>query len=128
MPLPRRIVEIVRELRDGQPGGEYVFGGDWPIGKNAAGKLLDKLLTDIGHDEPVSVHGFRASFKDWVHETRDHPHEVVEQALGHRIKSGVERAYRRGDLFDRRRHLMADWERYCNGNEASSAVIQLRTR
>lgn len=125
VPLPRRLVEIVRELRDGQPGGEYVFGGDWPIGKNAAGKALEKLLKDIGHDEPVSVHGFRASFKDWVHETRDHPHEVVEQALGHRIKSGVERAYRRGDLLERRRHLMADWENYCNG-EPVGEIIKLR--
>ena len=46
------------------------------------------------------THGFRSSLKDWCHETTNFPYEVVEQALGHRIKSTVERSYRRGDLFD----------------------------
>ena len=59
------------------------------------------------------------------HETRDYPTEVIEQALGHRIKSSVERAYRRGDLFDRRRILMADWENYCGGIETDK-VMHLR--
>jgi hypothetical protein len=52
---------------------------------------------------------------------------VVEQALGHRIKSSVERAYRRGDLFDRRKILMADWEDFCAGsNVVGDGVIKLR--
>ena len=50
-----------------------------------------------------------------VHETTSFPNEVVEQALGHRIKSAVERSYRRGDLFERRRLLMQAWDRYCSG-------------
>jgi hypothetical protein len=49
---------------------------------------------------------------------------VVEQALGHRIKSTVERSYRRGDLFERRRSLMAAWDRFCNG-DAVAEVIEL---
>ena len=88
--------------------------------------MLTKLLKGIGHDIPVSVHGFRSSFRDWCSECRDYRHEVIEQALAHAIKSSVEKAYRRSDLFERRRHLMADWERYCNGGEASAEVIQLR--
>ena len=79
-----------------------------------------KLLKAIGHDDHAVAHGFRSTLKDWVHETRDYPAEVIEQALGHRIKSSVERAYRRGDLFDRRKLLMLDWEGYCNGVEASA--------
>jgi hypothetical protein len=50
---------------------------------------------------------------------------VVEQALGHRIKSTVERSYRRGDLFERRRALMAAWDGFCNG-EAVAKFIELR--
>ena len=63
--------------------------------------------------------------KDWCHESTTIPTEVVEQALGHRIKSTVERAYRRGDLFERRRALMVVWDRYCNG-EAAAEAIELR--
>ena len=82
------------------------------------------MLAQIGHDAHAVPHGFRSCLKDWCHETRDYPHEVIEQALGHRIKSSVERDYRRGDLFERRRLLMADWENYCSGVEASK-VVQL---
>ena len=71
------------------------------------------------------THGFRSCLKDWCHETTSFPHEVVEQALGHRIKSTVERSYRRGDLFERRRALMAAWDRYCGGEPAVAEVIEL---
>jgi integrase len=128
IPLGLRAVEIVRELRV-SGDSELVFGGaggDRPIGRNEAGKLLPQLLKAIGHNDHAVAHGFRSAFKDWVHEMRDYPAEVIEQALGHRIKSSVERAYRRGDLFDRRKLLMLDWEQYCNGCEASSEVTQLR--
>jgi integrase len=129
VPLGPRAVKIVHELQAGA-GGELLFGGTRgdgrPIGKNEVGKLLPKLLTAIGHDQHAVPHGFRSSLKDWCHELRDYPAEVVEQALGHRIKSSVERAYRRGDLFERRRILMRDWESYCSGNDAAGEVIRLR--
>jgi len=51
---------------------------------------------------------------------------VIEQALGHRIKSSVEAAYRRGDLFDRRKILMADWEDFCTNKTNAGSVIKLR--
>ena len=128
IPLGPRAVEIVRELR-AKSDGELVFegsrGSGRPIGKNEAGKLLVTLLKQIGHEEPAVVHGFRSALKDWAHEEHDCRHEVIEQALGHKIKSTVERAYRRGDLFKRREILMADWENYCNGSEADK-LIQLR--
>ena len=124
IPLGPRMVEIVRELRDATDG-EYVFGGVRP-GSKKIDKVLARLLQAIGHDQHAVVHGFRSCLKDWCHETRDYPGEVVEQALGHRIKSGVEAAYRRGDLFERRKHLMLDWENYCNGGAESSEVVRLR--
>jgi integrase len=88
--------------------------------------LMPKLLKAIGHDEHAVAHGFRSALKDWAHEVRDYPAEVIEQTLGHRIKSSVERAYRRGDLFDRRKVLMADWENYCHGRDDGGTVVRLR--
>ena len=95
-------------------------------GRTKRANYWPKLLKAIGHSAHAVPHGFRSAMKDWSHELRDYPTEVVELALGHRIKSSVERAYRRGDLFDRRKILMADWENYCNGSDTDGEVIKLR--
>jgi integrase len=126
VPLMGRALTIARELTVGRSPDAPVFGDRKPVGHNAISKsVLPKLLQAIGHEAPVVTHGFRSCLKDWCHETTSFPHEVVEQALGHRIKSTVERSYRRGDLFERRRALMATWDRFCNG-EAGAEVIELR--
>jgi integrase len=72
------------------------------------GKVLRKL-------RPVTVHGFRSSFRDWAAEQTSFPGEVVEMALAHSVSSAVEAAYRRTDFFDRRRQLMDEWARFCVG-------------
>jgi integrase len=54
-------------------------------------------------------HGFRSTFRDWCAERTNVAREVAEMALAHSIGSEVEAAYRRGDLFDKRRHLMDEW-------------------
>jgi len=79
-------------------------------GKVLDGKRLNRLLRK--HGIAAVPHGFRSSFRDWAAEKTDHPREVVEAALAHVVKSKVEAAYRRSDLFERRRRLMADWEAY----------------
>jgi len=58
---------------------------------------------------PVTVHGFRSCFRDWVSERTNYPSEVAEMALAHAVGDKVEAAYRRGDLLARRRQMMADW-------------------
>src|SRR6516162_5402881 len=126
VPLVGRALAIARDLTAGRAFEASVFGNRKPISPNAIRKsVLPKLLRAIGHEAPAVTHGFRSCLKDWCHETTSFPHEVVEQALGHRIKSTVERSYRRGDLFERRRALMAAWDRYCNG-EMAAEVIELR--
>lgn len=61
----------------------------------------------------VVTHGFRATFSTWASEATDHPAEVREMALAHKIKNQTEAAYRRGDLLEKRRSLMTDWGAFC---------------
>jgi integrase len=61
---------------------------------------------------PYTTHGFRSSFRDWVAETTEFPNELAEMALAHTIGNKVEAAYRRGDMIDRRRKLMDEWDKY----------------
>jgi integrase len=75
------------------------------------------LLRRIGVE--VTVHGFRSSFRDWCAECTGYAHEVAEMALAHTIDNKVERAYRRGDLFEKRRRLMDDWAAYCVTGEVT---------
>ena len=58
-------------------------------------------------------HGFRSTFRDWAAERTHYPGEMAEMALAHAIGDKVEAAYRRGDLFEKRRRMMEDWARFC---------------
>ena len=83
------------------------------------------LLRRMGAD--VTVHGFRSAFRDWSAECTGYAHEVCEMALAHTIGNKAEAAYRRGDLFDKRRRLMAEWSDFCcNGATAGANITALR--
>jgi len=71
-----------------------------------------------------TVHGLRSTFKDWAAETTGYANEVSEMALAHKIRNQVEAAYRRGDLLEKRRHLMQDWSDFVTGS--ATTVVQLR--
>lgn len=122
VPLSKRAVEILASL---PCSGEFIFQG------RGGGKTLSKrgLITALhGMGRPdLTVHGFRSSFCDWVAERTNYPREVAEAALAHAIGNQVEAAYRRGDLFDKRRALMAEWARYCTSPPAPLGdVVPLR--
>jgi integrase len=72
----------------------------------------------------VTVHGFRSSFRDWASEVSNAPDRVVEAALAHVVGDATEAAYRRGDLFERRRELMHAWATYLAGGVSN--VVPLR--
>jgi integrase len=88
---------------------------------------LVNLLRQMGQ-QSATAHGFRSSFRDWAAETTSYPNHVVEMALAHAVSNAVEAAYRRGDLFEKRRRLMDEWGRFCS-KPASAAdnVLPLRT-
>ena len=70
-------------------------------------------------------HGFRSTFRDWAAERTNYPRDVAEMALAHTIGDKVEAAYRRGDLFEKRARLLADWARFCALQSPEGAVIPL---
>ena len=69
----------------------------------------------------LTAHGFRSAFRDWAAETTAYPAEIVEMALAHAVGNKVEAAYRRGDLFEKRRRLMVDWAAFCSTPSAAIA-------
>jgi integrase len=74
----------------------------------------------------LTAHGFRSTFSDWAAERTAYAREVVEMALAHAVENKVEAAYRRGDLFEKRRRLMADWAKFCETPLAAGKVVPLR--
>jgi integrase len=113
VPLPARAIEILEDvgIREGDNRKAPVFCGmrsEEPLNHDAMLVVLDRM--NMGH---VTVHGFRSTFRDWAGETTHFPNEVVEMALAHTIPNKSEAAYRRGDLFEKRRELMNAWAEYC---------------
>jgi integrase len=88
-------------------------------GKPLSNMAMLELLRGMSSASGYVPHGFRSTFRDWAAESTGYPSEVVEAALAHAIESKVEAAYRRGDLFEKRRRLMADWACFC-GSPAES--------
>ena len=111
VPLCRRGLEILEEAQALSRSSPLVFPsvGGKPIGNTAMSELLRELKIE------AVPHGFRSSFRDWAAEETDHPREVAEAALAHKVRSQIEAAYRRSDLFERRRRLMDDWAGYLAG-------------
>jgi hypothetical protein len=70
--------------------------------------------------DDLTVHGFRATFKTWARERTSFQNEIVEAALAHVVGDKVEQAYRRGDLFEKRRRLMQQWATFCASAPTSS--------
>ena len=108
VPLPPRALEVLAAAAGLFDGDGLVFPS--PTGRVLNHSTMTKLLGDLGID--AVAHGFRSSFRDWAAECTDAPREVCELALAHVNSDRVEAAYRRTDLFDRRRVLMADWAAY----------------
>lgn len=84
-------------------------------GQKAKNPLSDMTLLKVLQvmEIPVTVHGFRSTFRDWAAEESNCPGEVAEAALAHTIPNKVEAAYRRTDFFEKRKNLMRDWANYC---------------
>lgn len=117
VPLSVRAVEILKAAEK--------LRSDWLFPAIKGGKLSGMAMTMLLRrmKVDVTVHGFRSGFRDWAAESTGYAHEVAEMALAHTIENKVERAYRRGDLFDKRRRLMDDWAAYCASDGVASGMV-----
>ena len=117
VPLSDRALEVLREASKYADGSGLVFPSQ--SGRVLSDMTISKLVKEQGI--PAVPHGFRSSFRDWCSDTGQ-PREVAEMALAHVVR-GVEGAYARSDLFERRRRLMDRWAGYITGGSAK--VIRL---
>jgi integrase len=122
VPLSAPALTILTELAMLTDDSGLVFHGQ-RHGTPMSDMTLTAVLRRMGRGD-LTAHGFRSSFRDWAAETTAHPNHVVEQALAHTIGNAVEAAYRRGDLFEKRAALMADWAAYLS--RPVSQIVPLR--
>jgi integrase len=141
VPLPHAAIRLLKEMKALELG-DIVFPGmraGQPLSNMAMLNLIGRMNGDRGRsghahyldprqdNADVTPHGFRSTFRDWAAERTNFPNEVVEMALAHAIDDKVEAAYRRGDLFDKRRRLMDAWAEYCAKATVPAAdVVSLR--
>lgn len=121
VPLSARAIAILKALPR-MAGSELVFPA--PRG----GMLSDMTISAVMRRMQVDAvpHGFRSTFRDWCSERTNYPRDVAEMALAHTISNKVEAAYRRGDLFAKRTHLMNDWGAFTDRKPGNAEVIALR--
>jgi integrase len=112
VPLCDRAIEIISLQRHNY---KFAFPGAKLDASLSNMAMLEMLRGMVGIG--FTVHGFRSAFMDWGHEVTNYPKEMMDIALAHTVSDKVEAAYRRGDMFDKRRQLMADWQRYCFSKE-----------
>jgi integrase len=127
VPLSARAIEIVNEMRACRQS-DFVFPGTRagrPIDKDAPNEVAQEIAAGV----KVTAHGMRSTFKDWASEETSFEDIVSEMALAHKVKDSTVKAYRRGDLFEKRRKLMEAWAASCAKIETDAArVVAIRGR
>jgi len=114
VPLSDQAIELLRSLMiDGRPVCEYVFPARNRRGHLGTSAMLD-LLERLKWNDRTTTHGIRAAFKTWATERTNYAREVVELCLSHVQGDPLERAYQRGGILEKRRHLMQDWAVHCS--------------
>ena len=120
VPLSDAALAVLQRARHLDDGSGLVFPSPRKRGRPLSDMALTKLLRDSGLAERTVVHGFRSSFRDWCAETGK-PRELAEAALAH-VVAGVEGAYFRSDLFERRRKLMDQWAAFVTASPGGKVV------
>jgi integrase len=125
VPLSDAAMAVLDRIREVRLSSEFVFGASERRAISNMSMLM--LLRRMGRGD-LTVHGFRSTFRDWAAEMTAFPHEVAEMALSHTVTDKVERAYRRGDLFQKRRALAEAWAAYCARPLAPAEILPIRSR
>jgi integrase len=122
VPLSKQATAVLKAVRPKEAApDDLVFPG--PRGGPLSDMALAMLHRRMGYD--ITTHGFRSAFKDWASERTSFANEVSEAALAHVVGDKVEAAYRRGDLFEKRRRLMDAWAQFCATVNDSNKVVPI---
>jgi integrase len=125
VPLAEPMLAILESMKTIRLG-DFVFPGG-KAGKPLSNMAMAMVVRRLGRGD-LTVHGFRSTFRDWAAECTNFPREVAEMALAHTLSDKVEAAYRRGDLFEKRRQLMEAWAKHCTTarvNKTSNNVVSI---
>jgi integrase len=123
VPLSPAAVAVIEEMRK-VAQNDFVFPGA-KRGQPISDMRMFDLLRRMGRGD-LTVHGFRSTFRGWTAELTTYPREVAEMALAHVVEGKVEGAYRRGDLFEKRRRLMDEWAQYCATSISPGEIVPIR--
>jgi integrase len=123
VPLSDAALALLSNQRQ-QAGCELVFPGT--KGQQLSDSTLNAVLRRMGAD--CVTHGMRSTFRDWIGERTAYPHDVAEMALAHTIENKAEAAYRRGDMMDKRRHMMQAWADFCATPAVMASTVVPLTR
>jgi integrase len=125
VPLSDAAIAVLTAMREARMN-DWVFPGSRE-GRPVGARTVRDLVKEIAGSE-ITTHGFRSSFRDWASERTNFSREVAEMALAHTIPNAVEAAYRRGDLFEKRRKLMEAWAEFCSKPQSSGKVVPIAAR
>ena len=117
--VPAMLALLERAKPYGKGDTDLVFPG-FAKGKTLSDNTLRKVAIDMGY--PITAHGFRSTFADWVNDQTNFPREIREAALAHVNPNKSEAAYSRTDYLEKRRVLMAAWADYCEGANGGNVV------
>jgi integrase len=122
VPLSFAALAVVERMKAARVDDHaFVFPGG-KREKPLSNMAMLKLLKRMGRSD-LTAHGFRSTFRDWAAERTNYPREVAEMALAHTVGDKVEAAYRRGDLFAKRRRLMEEWAKHCTLSKPAAKVV-----
>jgi integrase len=124
VPLSDAAMAVVGQMAEIRHG-EFVFPGR-KTNRPITAAAIWALLRRMGRDDLTTIHGFRSTFRDWCAEQTNFPAEVAEMALAHTVGDKVEAAYRRGDLYQKRRQLAEAWAAFCAGQSTGGEVVPIR--
>jgi integrase len=136
VPLSAAALDVLARMEKISVGEFVFFGGDGdkPLSDAATGALIDRMnetnekagrakWSDPQSGKAIVPHGFRSTFRTWAGDKTNFPREVVEKALAHLVGDETERAYDRGNLFEKRRLLMDAWASFATSDPAQSADV-----
>jgi integrase len=126
--LSSAALKVLATLSSDEHGGDFLFPGGRPGQPLSNGAMLELSKEMDWADEKgnrITPHGFRSTLRTWAAECTDFPDNLVKASLGQTVGTKVDAAYQRGDMFEKRKRLMADWADFCARAPAGGKVVSI---